>query len=82
VSGEKDTYYRLHRHNQPPSEAKKNGSPPIINLCSDTFWLFSSNRHGIYETSKSWNQVFKDNYPQLYALPLQQANIPDPTRTD
>jgi hypothetical protein len=76
--GDQDIYLYNHRHNQ-PNTGKKNGTPPMICLVSDTFWLFStSGKKCIYEISKTWNQVFKDNFPQLYGVLLQQAKKQDP----
>jgi hypothetical protein len=79
--GEQDIYLYTNRHNNPRTPAKRNLTPPLINLLSDTFWLFSSGKQVIYETSKTWNEVFKDNYPTLYSMLLQQANITDPTQS-
>jgi hypothetical protein len=80
--GEQDTYLYNNRHNNARTPAKRNLTPPVICLISDTFWLFSSGKQAIYETSKTWNEVFRDNYPALYNSLLQQAGIGDPTRED
>jgi hypothetical protein len=83
VPGTQDIYYLRHRHNQPErdpvsQQSKVNVCPPVINFLSDTFWLFSSNKHAVYEISKSWNQVFKDNYKSLYDKLLRDGQV----RTD
>ncbi|GHU20153.1 hypothetical protein FACS189472_11010 [Alphaproteobacteria bacterium] len=75
---EEDIYLWHHRHNQPKEEQKRNQCPPQICLTSDSFRLFSSDKHAVYETTKSWNQVFKDNYPALYDNLLRQAQVRDP----
>jgi hypothetical protein len=82
ANSDQDTYLYNHRHNNTNTDAKKNVTPPIICFVSDTFWLFALNKPAIYEISKTWNQVFKDNYPVLYNTLLSQANINDPTLGD
>jgi hypothetical protein len=76
----KNTYLYHNRHNNEQTETYRNTTPPVICLCSDTFWLFTSTQHAVYETSRTWNEVFRHYFPELYNQLLVEAGIKNPLR--
>jgi hypothetical protein len=82
VQGKDDTYLYNHRNNDNPEDTQiknqiRNHSPPVVGLITDTFWLFGYKKAAIYETTKTWNEVFQQNYPELYNQLLSEARIQD-----
>jgi hypothetical protein len=79
--GRQDTYLYNHRHNNKYNVGNKNGTPPLLCLITDTFWLFSSNRAAVYETSRSWDEVFSSHYNGLYNQLLGDVGLKNPLAT-
>jgi hypothetical protein len=65
-----DTYYVLNRNNEVPGvdgvQEINNKTAPILCLVSDSFFIFTSNRKAVYETTLTWNEAFSKNFPQIY----------------
>jgi hypothetical protein len=64
-----DTYYVLNRNNDVPGvngvQEINNKTAPILCLVSDSFFIFTSNRKAVYETTLTWNEAFAKNFPQI-----------------
>jgi hypothetical protein len=76
IPADLNTYYRLNRnndvHNAEGHTDKINRTAPILSLVSDTFFIFQVGKIATYETSRTWNEIFREKYPELYnkLLPL------------
>jgi hypothetical protein len=70
IPAELNTYYRLNRNNEVPGTNgmpdKINRTSPILSLVSDTFFIFQAGKLAVYETGHTWNEVFRDRYPEIY----------------
>jgi hypothetical protein len=70
-----DTYlYPFAHHDNPVDTTKKNNTPPIIALISDTLWFFTTNGC-VYETQMSWDDAFRKYFPSLHAQMMEEAGM-------
>jgi hypothetical protein len=69
-NGDGDIYYDFRRDNSQVSLCSgdgKNHAAPIICLVSPAFWLLSSNRPAVYDTTATFNTVLNLHYPEVFA---------------
>jgi hypothetical protein len=71
-----NTYYVLNRNQEQPQTPTGNGNEtypykynttaPIIALVSDSFFIIQAGKIAIYESGRTWNEIFQEKFPQLY----------------
>jgi hypothetical protein len=70
-----DTYYILNRNEENPSQPipggtgnypyKYNTASPILALVSDSFFIFQYDKLAVYESGRTWKDIFEERFPGL-----------------